>query len=85
MSNQEDRLMQCFRSVFPSLTTEEIQVVNSESSGEWDSLTGVTLVAVVQEEFGVEIDAAHLSELDSFEAYRHYLLGLDRQELRCHE
>jgi acyl carrier protein len=77
--------MQCFRSVFPSLTLEEIRVANAESSGVWDSLTGVTLAAVVQEEFGVEIDPVHLSELDSFEAYRHYLRGLDRQELRCHE
>jgi len=77
MSELEDRLMQCFMSVFPSLTPEEIRVTNAESSGVWDSLTGVTLAAVVQEEFSVEIDP---SELDSFEAYRRYLRGLDRQE-----
>ena len=77
--------MECFRSVFPSLAPEEIRVANAESSGVWDSLTGVTLAAVVQEEFNVEIDPVRLSELDSFEAYRDYLRGLDRQDLRCHE
>jgi acyl carrier protein len=74
--DQEDRLLQCFISVFPGLTAEEIRVTSAESSGVWDSLTGVTLAAVVQEEFGMEIDPADLSELDSFEAYRRYVRGL---------
>jgi len=85
VSDQEHRLIQCFQSVFPTLTPEEIRITNAESSGVWDSLAGVTLAAVVQGEFSLEIESAHLSELDSFEAYRHYLRGLDRQGLTCHE
>lgn len=79
MSDAEDRLIQCFMSVFPGLTPEDIRRTSTESSGVWDSLTGVTLAAVVQEEFRVEIDPLDLQELDSFEAYRQYVYGLEQQ------
>ena len=40
---------------------------------EWDSLAAITLVAVIQEEFSVEIDVSVLYELDSFAAFQTYL------------
>jgi acyl carrier protein len=73
MSDQESRLVRCFSSVFPGLTTEEIRSVNTESTGIWDSLSSVTLAAVIEEEFGITIDPDELSSLDSFAAYRNYL------------
>ena len=79
MSEREDRLVRCFASVFPWLAPEEIENVSAESAENWDSLTTVTLAAVVQEEFGVDIDPDSLLKLDSFNAFRGYLrsLGLD--------
>jgi acyl carrier protein len=77
VSDPNDRLIKCFMSVFPVLTAQEIRETSAESSGVWDSLSGVTLAAVVQEEFSVEIDPARIPELDSFEAYRHYLSRLE--------
>jgi acyl carrier protein len=44
--------------------------MNSESAGNWDSLSAVTLAAVVQEEFNLEIDPEVLPQLDSFAAFR---------------
>jgi acyl carrier protein len=73
MSEQEDRLIRCFASVFPELSPEEIRTINSESTGNWDSLSTVTLAAVVQEEFNVEIEPDVLPELTSFEAFQGYL------------
>ena len=70
MSDWENRLFRCFASVFPGLTAEEIQASSAESDGVWDSLSGVTLVAVVQEEFNVVIDPQDVAKLDSFEAFR---------------
>lgn len=35
----------------------------------WDSLSSVTLAAVIEEEFGVSIDPENLAELNSFEAF----------------
>ena len=74
MSNQEQLLIRCFASVFPGLTEEEIQNASTDSVGIWDSLSTVTLVAVIQEEFGLEIDPEVLPNLDSFQAFYGYLL-----------
>ena len=73
MSEQEDRLVRCFLSVFPGLTTDEVRSTSAQSDGLWDSLTTVTLAAVVQEEFQLEIEPEVLSHLDSFEAFLNYL------------
>jgi len=66
MFEQESRLVRCFSAVFPWLTPEEIRNVNAESSEIWDSLTAVTLVAVVEQEFGVEIPQELVPQLASF-------------------
>ncbi len=73
MPEQEDRLIRCFASIFPELTREEILHVSTESAGTWDSLSTVTLAAVIQQEFDVEIDSDVLSSLESFEAFQTYL------------
>jgi acyl carrier protein len=78
MSEQENRLVRCFASVFPGLTTEEIWASSAESTGVWDSLSLVTLAAVIQEEFGVDIDPEVLPNLDSFGAFQTYLCRLER-------
>ena len=72
MSEVESRLIRCFSSVFPGLTAEELRAASAESVGAWDSLSGVKLVAVIQEEFGVDIDP-EVRKLDSFEAFRAFL------------
>lgn len=76
MPDQEQLLVRCFASVFPTLTEEEIQNATTESVGIWDSLSTVTLAAVIQEEFNIEIDPEILPDLDSFQAFRDYLFGL---------
>lgn len=73
MSERENRLLKCFASVFPGLSYEDIRNSNAESIGAWDSLSSVTLAAVIQEEFNQEIDPEVLPQLDSFEAFRAYL------------
>ena len=73
MRDQDERLIRCFASVFPVLTQEEIENASSDSVGIWDSLSSVTLAAVIQEEFDVEIEPDALPNLDSFRAFRDYL------------
>jgi len=73
MRDQDERLIRCFESVFPALTQEEIESASSDSVGVWDSLSSVTLAAVIQEEFNVEIEPDALPDLDSFRAFRDYL------------
>jgi acyl carrier protein len=73
VSELENRLLRCFSSVFPGFTEEELRAASARSVGFWDSLSGVTLAAVIEEEFGVEIDPEVISQLDSFEAFRIFL------------
>ena len=73
MSELENRLTICFASVFPELTEAEIRNASIESLGVWDSLSSVTLAAVIQEEFNLEIDLEILPTLESFEGFRNYL------------
>jgi acyl carrier protein len=74
---QENRLARCFASVFPELNDEEIRSTSAESNGTWDSLSKVTLTAVIEEEFDIQIAPDILAELESFSAFRSYLQTLD--------
>lgn len=69
----ENRLIRCFASVFPDLTTEQIPQASVKTVPMWDSLAAITLVAVVAEELGVEIDPLDLGELSSYGAMKDYL------------
>jgi acyl carrier protein len=73
MSDQRNRLIRCFAAVFPTLTSQEILVTSVGSVGVWDSLATVKLVAVIEEEFNVQIDLSDPSRLDSFAAFENYL------------
>jgi acyl carrier protein len=66
--------------VFPLLAPEEITVASAQSLAVWDSLAAVTLVAVIQQEFSVQIDLLDLPELDSFGAFQTYLQRLTARE-----
>ena len=73
MDEVESRLIRCFSSVFPDLTAEQIRTVSVESLPPWDSLAAVTLVAVLQEEFGLQINLMDLPELVSFVGVQNYV------------
>lgn len=60
----EDRLIRCFLSVFPGLTRGQVLSARRENIPTWDSLAGVTLVAVIQEEFHLELAPELLDDAD---------------------
>ncbi len=73
MRDLRGRLEDCFVLVFPELKPEEAASANMGSMASWDSLGGVTLVAVVEEEFGVSIPPDEVVQLASFELILEYL------------
>ena len=77
MTQLDERLLQCFAAVFSGLSEEEIRATSSDYSGNWDSLTTVTLVAVIQEEFKVEINLSDIDEPKSYATFQNYLRRLD--------
>jgi acyl carrier protein len=68
-----DRLIRCFSSVFPTLAETEIRKVDVAMLMSTDSLTGVTLAALIGEEFGVETDVEDLLGLGTFGAIEEFL------------
>lgn len=73
MSEQDDRLVRCFASVFPTLSEQEIRTCDVVPLFDLDSLAGVTLVTLIDEEFGVDVELSDLLELGSFAAIGQFL------------
>jgi acetyltransferase-like isoleucine patch superfamily enzyme len=73
LQNTDERLVRCFSSVFPDLSEQQIRSASIQSVPVWDSLAAVTLIALVQQEFGIEIDLADFPQLTSFEAVRNFI------------
>ncbi len=62
-----ERLVGCFRAVFPQLPEDEVRRASRSSLPEWDSLATVNLMAVLEEEFDVRIGGDDVLELASFD------------------
>jgi acyl carrier protein len=73
MDNLEHRLVRCFSSVFPELNEDQIRNASVDSVPDWHSLASVTLISVVQEEFGVQVGLMDLPNLVSFSAVQNYV------------
>jgi acyl carrier protein len=69
------RLARCFAAVFPDLPPGEIPRASTASVAAWDSLAAATLLAVVEEEFGVQVPAEDLDRFVSFEGILAYVEG----------
>lgn len=73
MSEIRDRVIKCFSAVFPQLTEEEIQLVTPTMVEGWDSVASITLISVIEEEFGTQIDPDEIEHLVSFEKVLDYV------------
>ena len=73
MPELDDRLTRCFASVFPAVPPDQIPAASVESVPAWDSLAAVTLIAILEQEFAIQIDLMEMPELTSYHAVRDYL------------
>jgi acyl carrier protein len=67
------RLIGCFRAVFPTLPEDSIQGASQATVPAWDSVAAVTLLNVLEDEFGIEVDFDEITNLDSFDKVLQYL------------
>lgn len=65
--------MEDFAVVFPRLAREEIPAADHHSVPEWDSLASITLLAMLQQEFSLDIDLTDLDGLASYADVRAWL------------
>jgi acyl carrier protein len=73
MDEQEKRLASCFLTVFPKLSWDEITHASPTTVRAWDSVAVVTLLAVVEEEFGISLEVEDPGQFDSFQRFLSYL------------
>lgn len=73
MDDIEKRLAACFSAVLPELAPEEISQASAASVESWDSVATATLLAVVEDEFGISIEVQDPSRFDSFRNILAYL------------
>jgi acyl carrier protein len=81
VTESQDRLVRCFSSVFPTLSEAEIRASDVVPLFDLDSLAGVTLVTLIDQEFGVNVDLPDLLELGSFEAISQFLRKRNASEV----
>ena len=73
MNDTTQKLTNCFRTVFPDLPDSKIVEATQGNTKDWDSVAAITLVNVIEEEFGIEMDLDKIADLDSFEKIVAYL------------
>lgn len=73
MDEIQDRLAKCFETVFPDLPPAEIRGSSQDTVAAWDSVAAITLLNVIEDEFGFQTDFDLLPELNSFNSLLEYV------------
>jgi acyl carrier protein len=73
MNTIRDRLVTCFQTVFLDLHEAAIPAATQASVAAWDSVAAITLVNVIEDEFGIQVDFDLLADLDSFDRIHDYV------------
>jgi len=81
MDEQQKRLADCFCAVFPELSSEEALCATSATVPSWDSVAVVTLLTVIEEEFGINIEEDDPTKFDSFARILDYLREAERKSI----
>jgi acyl carrier protein len=63
-----DRLQDIFRAIFGLPESIDVVNLNQANSPRWDSLDHVSLVAAIESEFGVSLDAGDQFRMSSYAA-----------------
>jgi acyl carrier protein len=71
--NLEPRLVNCFSKVFPECPTDLIPSASPATLPGWDSIASITLLNVIEDEFGIPLDLEDIAELSSFKHIAAYL------------
>lgn len=68
MDGLQEKLAHCFSLAFPDLPAAEISTASAESIPGWDSMAQVTLLSLIGEEFGIDIDFEAFEGATSFQS-----------------
>jgi acyl carrier protein len=79
MDETATKLESCFRVVFPALDPAAITSATVNRVPQWDSVAQITLLNLIGEEFGIDIDFEEFEGADSFAE----MLARLRERLSC--
>ncbi len=68
MNEIKDKLAHCFSLAFPQMDPDQRVTASVETTKGWDSVAQVTLLTLIGEEFGIDIDFEEFEGATSFEA-----------------
>jgi acyl carrier protein len=81
MGDLRERLVRCFAAVFAGLSEPEVVKATPASVGTWDSLATVSLLSVVEEEFGLQVPPEDFENFVSFELILDYLQSRQKKHV----
>jgi acyl carrier protein len=67
MDTTRTKLERCFSLTFPKLDPGQYPAATAETMADWDSVAQVTLLTVIGEEFGIDIDFEEFEGATSFQ------------------
>lgn len=67
MSDYNEKLAECFKGVFPQMESADIPLASTKTTAEWDSVAQITLIAIVEEAFDIDVAPEEIEQLVSFE------------------
>lgn len=73
MDDIRDKLARCFALAFPKLDPSKYATASVQTVSEWDSIAQLTLLTLISEEFGREMDFEEFDGATSFEELLHIL------------
>jgi acyl carrier protein len=73
MDDTESRLRRCFTLAFPDIEEKQLRHATTDTLASWDSIANVTLINLIEEEFGAEMTLEDVEHLNSFEGYLAYM------------
>jgi acyl carrier protein len=76
MTDLRERLIDCFAAVLSRVPRDQVPQSEMNSVEQWDSITTVNLVAVIQEEFQVEVEP---EDFERFTSFKNILDFLDKK------
>ena len=76
MDNIRDKLAHCFSLAFPQMDASRYSTASAENTSGWDSMAQVTLLTLIGEEFGIDVNFEEFEGATSFEALSSRISGI---------
>lgn len=70
MYDLDVRLSALFHAAFPGMSEQDVHNATRDSVGQWDSIGAMTLVTLIEEEFGTQFDLDEAAEWASYQQIR---------------